>query len=289
MAGLAVDRPVFVIGCGRSGTTMLFEMLKAHPGLAPTTGHPDGEDHVGWVTHGRAVISGIYGNAETGNTGEALGHACCLHMTAEDVTPEIRDAMHRYYREEVLRDQAGKRVVNKCPHLSNKLGYVQAIFPDARIIHLVRDPVAMTASWINIMSLVPDLTLYWPETAFPCLWVLPRKGDLTDAVLARNDRFYPGGGLLRFADYWNAINGGIPIQATPFASQVLTVRYEDLIGRPDETLRTITDFCDIEPFAASPVTIDTGRNKLRRSLLSEEEVAEIRRRTRDVALGHGYA
>ena len=35
-AAAAVDRPVFVIGCGRSGTTMLFQMLKSHPGLEGT-------------------------------------------------------------------------------------------------------------------------------------------------------------------------------------------------------------------------------------------------------------
>lgn len=267
---------------------MLFEMLKAHPGLVPTTGHPDGEDHEGWVKHGKAVISGIYGNADTGDRGHAIGHACCLHMTGADVTDDIRASMHRYYRDDVLRGRPGKRVVNKCPHLSNKVAYVQAIFPDARIIHLVRDPVAMTASWINIMSLVPDLALYWPEAEHPCLWVMPRKGDLTDDILNRSDRFYPGGGLMRFADYWSAINGGIPEQAKPFASQVLAVRYEDLIARPDETLQTITDFCELEPFDGSPVTIDKARNEKRRDLLESVDVSEIRRRTRDVAPLYGY-
>lgn len=284
------DAPVFIIGCGRSGTTMLFEMLKSHPQLAPTTGHPDGEDHVGWVEHGQAIISGIYSNAATGDTGHAVGHACCLHMNERDVTDEVRASMHRYYAEDVARGRDDLRVLNKCPHLSNKVGYVHGIFPDARIIHLIRDPVAMVASWINIMGFAPDLALYWPEDEFPCWWVLERKGGMQiDSVSNRVSRLYPGGGLYRFADYWSAINHGILKQAEASGAQVLTIHYERLLTEPEVALREMTDFCEIEPLASVPVAIDTARNSMRKELLTANDVTEIRKRTADVAAMFGYA
>ena len=39
--------PIFIFGCGRSGTTFLFDLLAQHPLIARTTGYPDGEDHKG--------------------------------------------------------------------------------------------------------------------------------------------------------------------------------------------------------------------------------------------------
>jgi hypothetical protein len=285
-----VTKPVIVIGCGRSGTTMLFDLLKGHPRLAPTTGHPDGEDHVGWVTHGKAIISGIYGNAETGNAGHAVGYPCCLHMTEGDVTDDMRQSMHRYYLDEVLKGRLNFRVVNKCPHLSNKVGYVHGIFPDAKIIHLIREPVAMVASWINIMALVPDLMLYWPEADYPCFWVLPRKDELKrEDILQRESRLYPGGGLYRFADYWAETNASIIKQANECGAEMLTVRYEQLVADPNAALRQITDFSELEPMEKLPITIDKARNAMRRELLTLADVQEIRNRVKPVAVQFGYA
>ena len=80
---VTVKKPVFIIGCGRSGTTLFFNILKEHPGLAPTTGHPDGEDHVGWNTHGGTIISGIYGHAGVGDAGHVVGyHLLSAHERA---------------------------------------------------------------------------------------------------------------------------------------------------------------------------------------------------------------
>jgi len=283
-------KPIIIVGCGRSGTTMLFDMMKAHPGLAPTTGHPDGEDHVGWITHGKAIISGLYGNSDTGDAGHPVGHTCCLHMSESDVTDEARASMHRYYREEVLKGRPGLRVLNKCPHMSNKIGYIHGLFPDAKIIHLIRNPVSMVASWVNIMALVPDLLVYWPDVKYPCLWVLPRNDALKQAELvAREARFYPGGGLYRFADYWAEINANAVELAAECGADMLTVYYEKLIADPIGTLRTITDFCELPAMESLPLQVDKERNSMRRELLTPDDVKEIQRITKDVAMRFGYA
>ena len=177
---------------------MLFDLLKHHPGLVPTTGYPDGEDHVGWIEHGGALISGLANpQGEIGH----VGYDFCLHMDAGDVTEDVRRSMHRYYADDVLGKRSSGRVLNKCPHLANKLRYVRAIFPDARFVHIVREPVAMVASWVKVMEAVPELVLYWPDSEYPCLWVLraPRM-QLRAGSFAREERLFPGGGLLSLAE-----------------------------------------------------------------------------------------
>lgn len=286
-AAAEVRSPVFIVGCGRSGTTLLFDLMKRHPGLVPTTGFPDGEDHVGWIEHGGALIAGL--STPQGDSGH-VGYDFCLHMDEGDVTQDVRRSMHRYYSEEVLGARGSGRVVNKCPHLSNKLRYVRAIFPDARFLHIVREPVAVVASWVKIMQAVPDLALYWPDSEYPCLWVLPvGEAKAKAACFARESRIYPGGGLLRLADYWATVNGNMAPQLADAPEQLLTLRYEDLIARPEALLRQVTDFCGLEPFAGLPVEIQPDRNQLWRSLLTEEQIHAIRVRCSEVGSRFGYA
>ena len=49
--------PIFITGCGKSGTSIVFRTLRQHKDLAPTTGYPDGEDHVGWIKFGKCKMS----------------------------------------------------------------------------------------------------------------------------------------------------------------------------------------------------------------------------------------
>ena len=281
-----VSRPVFVVGCGRSGTAFLFELLKPFPELAATTGHPDGEDHVGWMQHGGAVIAGLA--TPQGDSGH-LGYHFCPHMDESDLGDGVQDAMHRHYAVSVLRGDLSRRVLNKCPHLSNKLRYVRAIFPDATFLHIVREPVAVVASWVKVMQAYPQLQLYWPEAEYPCFWVLPAKDAAARGrVVAREPRFFPGGGVSAMAEYWSAVNANISRQLADTPEQMLTVRYEDLLARPDEELRKIARFCDFRIPPTRRPEIKTGRNVLYRDQLSDEDVATIRLRTQRVAKSFGY-
>jgi len=283
---VSVVRPIFVVGCGRSGTAFLFEMLKLYPELVPTTGHPDGEDHVGWIKHGGAVIAGLANPC--GDSGH-VGYHLCPHMDETQVTNETRASMHRYYATEVLMGSTTLRVLNKCPHLSNKLRYVRALFPDALFLHIVRDPVAMVASWVKVMQAVPELLLYWPETDFPCWWVFPTKDAVTHrSALARESRWYPGGGLLRFADYWATVNSIIPKQLSDTPGQLLTIRYEELVARPSEVMRRVGEFCGLRSAPSGELVIEPQRNVAYRSLLSDEQVRAIIARCWTVATAFGY-
>jgi hypothetical protein len=281
-----VRSPVFIVGCGRSGTTLLFDILKRHPSLVATKGHPDGEDHVGWIKHGGALIAGLA--TPKGDSGH-VGYPYCLHMDETDVSDEIRESMHRYYVNNVLRRRIVGRVLNKCPHISNKLRYVRAIFPDARFVHIIREPVAVVASWVKVMETVPNLVLYWPDSDYPCFWVFEAGGNRDNSArFARENRIFPGGGLLHLADYWTQVNGNIPRQLSDAPGQLLSIRYEDLVANSDQVLRKVTDFCSLQPFPDVPIAIQPGRNQAYRSLLTNAQLESIGTRCQPVAEQFGY-
>lgn len=245
-----VKKPVFIIGAGRSGTTLLFDLLANHPELAKTTGYPEGEDHEGWVKYGKCVMAGT-GNPSHEKYGNGInGYQQCLHMTADDATPEIIDAMHAHYLNDILKGRSEKQILNKQPHLSNKLGYVLKIFPDAKFVHIIRDCEHMAASYMAIMDHLPNVMIYWPfDERNSCLWVMPRFADPeAEERLKRHPAFYPGGGRVMWADYWNKINVGILEQMEFRRDQLLTIRYEDLIAHADMIGKRIVQFCELSPF-----------------------------------------
>lgn len=284
-----VEQPVFVVGCGRSGTTLLFDLLAQHPGLARTTGYPDGEDHEGWIKHGKCAMAGL-GNVHAAQYGNGInGYHACLHMTGQDVTGEIVESMHGYYWQDVLQMNRKKRVLNKQPHLSNKLGYVLGIFPDARIIHIIRDCQPMVASWMAIMNRHPSLLVYWPEEEHPCLWLLPKpENPAALGCIARHERFYPGGGKKLWIDYWCKINMGIEPQMNGRLQQLLVIRYEDLVAKPEIALKNILNFCELPDFRFETAHLEQNTVQKHEHLMSPELAEAITDQARAVRFHFGY-
>ena len=120
------DPPVFVLGCGRSGTTLLGELLGRHP-------------RVWYLFEPRERWAAV-----TRTTDVALafsrGGARCF-MTADDAGPRERRAFAR-----VLQPDGGRMLVEKSPVNSLRIGFLDALAPDARFVHIVRDGVDVTRS-----------------------------------------------------------------------------------------------------------------------------------------------
>lgn len=288
--GNKIQKPVFIVGCGRSGTTMLFDLLSTHPDLMRTNGYPDGEDHDGWITHGKCVMAGI-GNSRNSKYGSGInGFQYCLHMTQADVTPEIVAGMHAYYLDEVLRGNTDKRVLNKQPHLSNKLDYVLGIFPDAKIIHIIRDCEPTVASLIAVMDEHPSLMTYLPsDEAYPCLWLM-QKPDEPVAIsrVNRHSRFYPGGGTAMLAEYWSKVNEGVVKQMVNSKDQLLTVRYEDLIAQPQTVTEKLMTFCELPAFDFSFEHFQRDTAKKHTHRINPVSLPSIRSLSQSVREQFGY-
>jgi len=286
---MVIDRPIFIVGCGRSGTTLLFDLLAQHPDVARTTGYPDGEDHAGWIRYGHCAMAGI-GNVHSGQYGNGInGSNYCLHLTSADATPEIVRSMREYCWESVLGRNACKRLLNKQPHLSNKLGYVLGLFPDARIIQIVRDCRPVVASWIAVMAQHPSLTAYWPQEQYPCFWLFQRLTSSTAAsALNRHERFFPGGGSDLWVDYWLKVNLGIEEQMPDSMDQLCVVRYEDLTEAPQRVLEALCQFCELDRHEFCVDGIQRGTEKRHVAYLTESLWSQIDTRTIGARRYFGY-
>ncbi len=112
--------PVFIVGMPRSGTTLVEQILASHPGVWATGESSDLQD----------VLAERLGSAD--DWAGALSH----------LAPEAGRGLGEAYLERAWRGAPmATHVVNKMVANYRYLGLICSIFPNPRIIHVVRDPV----------------------------------------------------------------------------------------------------------------------------------------------------
>ncbi|MHC4217847.1 MAG: tetratricopeptide repeat-containing sulfotransferase family protein [Planctomycetota bacterium] len=117
------DRPVFIAGMPRSGTTLVEQIIDAHPDA-----HGAGE-----IEDLETMTRGL--QAELGSI-EPYPH--CV----EDLSGEVADRLARRYLARLgTLGRGASRVVNKSLDNYKHLGLIAVLFPGARVIHCQRHPL----------------------------------------------------------------------------------------------------------------------------------------------------
>jgi tetratricopeptide (TPR) repeat protein len=123
------DKPVFIVGMPRSGTSLIEQILATHPAV-----HGAGE-----LDFSHQVFVGMLGMLRA-NTHDYPG---CL----DKLSIEQADGMAQIYLEPFLALKPGAtRITDKMPLNFLHLGLLAAVLPEARIIHCRRDPMDTSLS-----------------------------------------------------------------------------------------------------------------------------------------------
>ncbi len=120
----APEKPAFVIGCGRSGTTILGKSLQQHPQIC----YLNEQRHLWYSCYPETDISTKYRDQRNGR----------LFMTAADTRDDATLKLHSLFKLQCIKYHA-PQLVDKLPVNSLRISFIKAIFPDARFIHIVRD------------------------------------------------------------------------------------------------------------------------------------------------------
>ena len=230
--------PIFIVGSGRSGTTIVYHMLCGHPALSwfsnynerwPASFAVAAFSHFyrlaalkAWRGKGLPMPSEAY--AVWDWIRPVHDSPCDPPLHEGDVTPTERARAHMAVRRAMF-FQNKTRFLNKNTRNTRRLRYLNELFGGARFIHVVRDPRAAIASFLNVP--------WWPDLRVWC------AGNLTPKQWAAQG----GDPVLLAAELWRAEVQHVLQAKTALGPQrYLEVRYEEFIRAPHQTLARILDF-----------------------------------------------
>src|SRR5580693_7409424 len=208
-----LDRPVFVLCNGRSGSTLLRFLLDAHPELAcpPETNLP------GLCVQLATVWSLIEGAPLSANRGDEPPEV------PEAAIVGVRETMDRMVGSYLAR-RGKKRYCDKSLGTARYAPLLARVYPRAQFVCVYRHPMDVIASGLEA-----------------CPWGLNGYGF--DPYIAAT----PGNAVMALANFW-ADNVRETLAAEErFPAQCFRLRYEDLVADPEATAAELFAFLGVAP------------------------------------------
>jgi membrane-bound metal-dependent hydrolase YbcI (DUF457 family) len=293
--------PIFIIGHWRTGTTLLHELLALDPRHAcPSTyeclapGHfllteswlprllwflmpslrPMDNMAAGWDRPQEDEFALCLLGQPSPYRAIAFPNSSFPDLEAlelEGLTPRAlaswKSAFLHFLRQVALRNP-GKRLVLKSPTHTCRIEVLLELFPDARFVHIVRDPHVVFPSTVNL----------WKSLCEGHGLQRPTFEGLQEQVLRTFTRLY---------ERLEATRGLVA------PSRFFELRYEDLVRDPVARLRALYDHLGLGGFDALLPRLEkylasTAGYRTNRYEMSPELRAEITRRWGDVIRRYGY-
>jgi tetratricopeptide (TPR) repeat protein len=224
-AGIATRMPLFIVGMPRSGTSLLEQVLASHPSV-----FGGGESE-----RMQSLVKAL-----------GAGYPACLNAISRGA---ITSLAARYLS--LLPAHGAAHITDKTPYNFLHVGLIHAMFPEAPIIHCMRDPVD---TCVSIYS----------------TWFA--EGNEFSYDIRELARFYRA--YAQLMEHWRSV---IP------STLLLEVEYEKLVKDFDSEARRVLAFCGLPwtdaclRFHETERTVQTASKHQVRRPLYESSVGRARR------------
>ncbi|MBI4881979.1 MAG: sulfotransferase [Planctomycetes bacterium] len=225
MTGADFLGPVFLVGCPRSGTTLLQRLLDAHPlvSIAPETFfirrfwkkrrvYGDLRD-CGRFERLVSDVTALQEFADMGLDAEGF-------RAAARAVPRAIDALFSLLLAEFAKLRGTPWVGEKTPNHLLYMRTLERFFPDARFVHIVRDPRAVALSWRGVP--------------------------------------WSNGSLAQDAEVWRRYLATARAKPPRQRERLLLLRYEELVAHPEPQLRKLCEFLGL-PFHPAMLAGEAAR------------------------------
>lgn len=190
----AAPIPIFIVGMPRSGTSLVEQILASHPDVAA-----GGElEFLNDLEH---RVRDVLGSQEP-------YPECLREATSEDMA-----ALARPYLDAITEISGGARfVTDKLPGNYERLGLIEKLFPNARIIHTMRHPL---------------------DTCLSCYFQnFGNTHPYTSSLHALGEVYLQ---YRRLMTHWRSI----------LSIWILDMQYEQLVSSPEKEVRRLLEFCEL--------------------------------------------
>jgi len=277
---LTIDRPIYIVGLARAGTTITLEILEKHPFLAS---HKYKHLPMPFLPHAfsqftelsrfftkpieRVHKDGIFVTRESP---EAIEEKFWQHFFNNNHNEEISNVMNgaisnpkfeQFYRNHIrklLLNQKSSRYLAKNNYLITRLEYLNRIYPNSKFLLIIRNPVNHIASLIKQTRLFIKMEEENPtlidwhritghsEFGHYQLCINTGDNELIHKIrrLWKDERTYVKG----WAYYWSSLYGYVMnlLEANKkIKESTLIIRYEDLCENPAEIIDKILEHSEL--------------------------------------------
>lgn len=231
-----VEKPIFILGVGRSGTTILGKLLSFHRA-------------VGFLNEPKAIWHVIYPDEDVLGTYPVTQRKYWL--VTEDASPTVCARARRVYGT-YLSFVHARRVVDKFPEGIYRIPFLLAVFKDAKFVVIVRNGVDTVRS---IADYARANTRQYPDRRENWWGVNDQKWHLLVEQVAVRDAAF----AVRIDELSNltrpedraAVEWSLAIRETQRwllalpPQTIHLVRYERLVAEPRQTLQELLTFCEL--------------------------------------------
>lgn len=186
--------PVFIVGMPRSGTSLVEQILSSHPDV-------DGAGELNDLNQLVALL-------QQGSSKPPYPY--CMDVIGQGQIDEIAE---RYLKKLAGFSTSGCRVTDKMPHNFINLGLIDRLFPGARVIHCLRDPIDTCLS----------------------IYSLPFQSY-----------HQYGSNLTQLGGYYRQYDALMQHWKEALRIPILEVRYEELVANQEDISRQMIEFCGLE-------------------------------------------
>ena len=242
---MEIVKPIFIVGSGRSGTSLLYHMLAPHPELGWFSNLSSKFPHVSQLPLLHRVVDWpiiadlakpkiarrdkyVLKPSEAGKIyRDVCGFVSDKQLTEKDKTPEIERKFKQIVKDH-LRYSGKPRFLSKQTANCQHVRLIADLFPDAYFVHLVRDGRAVANSlsrvwWWN------EIDIWWLGDKPPG-WAAIGKDPIALCAL-----------------HWKTDVEQILDNQQLFGDRYIEIRYEDLVTNTREKICEVLEFCQLNP------------------------------------------
>lgn len=212
------QQPVFIVGSGRSGNTLLRRGLVEHTEIhIPPETYEVGRiirfylkhNNIGWSNFTRYGLGTLYLHKEYNET---MGHNLAPLQDSLDKTPTEHQTLYNFFNEfykfeQNITNPKAKRWGDKTPVNTLSIYYIEKVFPDAKFLWIIRNPIDVVSSYLK-------------SKIYQCHKEATSRWIRSNQIMTQFQR--------------------------DFANKVSVIHYEDLVSNFDNSIANLSNFCGLD-------------------------------------------
>jgi len=251
-----LEKPVIVFGTGRSGTTIISDIIFHHEDLAWHSNYQELFPKFAGINYLRRVFDNRFWQVVGMNTqnNKSIFNQFCFRpierydfweaitgpridfsrnfLLNEKATDEERIHIRTFFAK-MVKYQNRKRLAFKITGPA-RMEYLNSLFPDAMFVQITRDPVATVRSWLEVK---------WSNQITDQLWW---QGAYNEEELAKANEISNDQPLFAAFQYKKLIEA-TEYEIKKLNANVYTAHYEDFVKEPKRFIIELMEHVELKP------------------------------------------